>query len=183
VGRRPLRSHNLPDRKSHPFRIPQNIAVSEPKYAIPQRFNRLRPRCIGIQQHFMAEPVDLDDQHQLAAKEIRKMWPDRHLPAELGAQLRLREISPKAAFRWCRLSPQFPRALCVTGLEGRHNARVPTPNPSRKREGDSVAESEQVPGGTPYAALQFPSRLREGLGVGQQRSDLNLRAPLTKQTK
>jgi hypothetical protein len=114
----------------------------------------------------MLTPVKLDYELRGVRDEIANEGPDRHLLIEANAfQLAVAEISPELALGPRGALAQFTRANCREPFVGfvqqalpwplplgREGIVMPTPGPSRKREGRNCSESSPGEEITPPAA-------------------------------
>jgi hypothetical protein len=115
--------------------IAEHFAVPEADYAIPLRFEKRGPSCIAIALGVLSS-INLYDQLALATEEIADEGADRHLAREFEAiQLSTAQMPPQATLGiGCVVSESLST---VRGTRAKlcHAELMPTPSPSRKREG------------------------------------------------
>jgi hypothetical protein len=84
----------------------------------------------------MLAAIDLDDQVQFAAQEIADERANRHLPREFPpAELAVSEMAPQDALGGSGVVAQALRSASGSPRGVGHVQCMPTPYPSRKREG------------------------------------------------
>ncbi|GAA4039636.1 hypothetical protein GCM10022281_20630 [Sphingomonas rosea] len=84
----------------------------------------------------MLSAIELDDKSTLAAKEVSNERSYRHLPRKLvAAELPATEMTPQETFGIRRVVAEVSSAASGAFGALSHHVRMPTPGPSRKREG------------------------------------------------
>ena len=123
------------DRSHNPFHVPENLGVREPKHDIPPRPQPRVAPPIHFRFAIVRNAVALDYQRKLAAQEVREERTDRHLATEFGSSLRAAKILPQKPLGRCRRVAKLARPGGVAFGLNWHTHFLPTPDPSRKREG------------------------------------------------
>ena len=84
----------------------------------------------------MLSAINLDNDSRFAAEEVTNILPDRHLPTEFDAiDLSISKRGPEFPFRVCGIVAKCLRPCGRSKAKGGHKRLLPTPYPSRKREG------------------------------------------------
>jgi hypothetical protein len=92
----------------HSFDIVQDIVVPKAQDTIAARFHEFRARCIRYHPIVlrMTAAIDFDNHSTLVACKIRKVRPDRCLPAKMRvANMQSPEMPPKFTLRVSHCAP------------------------------------------------------------------------------
>jgi len=128
-------AHNLPN---HAIKVLIKRPILKADHTIAARIEVMV--APGIAGHIMLAAIQFHDQFGSSANEINDPWSDADLSAELVAAAVVSQSGPQHGFMPGTIVAQIPSPLQLVGWNAArclpvHAGIMPTPNPSRKREG------------------------------------------------